>query len=162
MLFACGLISGGWPAVARASELAPALSEGCEQVLARLEPRGPVLVSVLSPQMVYSMNEWPRMRAVAQAQGYGVVAWWSPRVSEQEASEAAARAGWPLAVLRQTSVVPEDCRGWVGEPNHFPYTRVLRQGRTHAWPIWGVLPDHRWIESLQLRVRALETAGAAP
>lgn len=150
------------PSAALASELAPGLSEGCRQALERLEPRGPVLVTVLSPRMVYSMTEWPRMRAAAQTQGYGVVAWWSPRVSEQEASEAAARAGWPLAVLRQTSVVPGDCTGWVGEPHHFPYTRVRLQGRTHAWPIWGVLPNHRWIESLQLRVRALETAGAAP
>lgn len=121
-----------------------------------------MLVSVLSPRMVYSMTDWPRMRSAALAQGFGVVAWWSPRVTAQEAAEAASRAGWPMTVLRQTSAVPEACADWVGEPNHFPYTRVLLRGGAHPWPIWGVLPDHRWIESLHWRVHALEAAEAVP
>lgn len=146
----------------RASERAPEPSAACQLVLARLEPIEPVLVSVLSPQMVYSMTEWPRMRAAAEKQGLRVVAWWSPQVSEQEAAEAAARAGWPRALLRRTATVPEECIEWVGMPNHFPYMRVRLHGRTHAWPIWGVMPDRQWIESLQWRVRALEAAGSAP
>jgi hypothetical protein len=155
-------MGGGGAAAAQASELAPAPSAGCQRVLARVEPSGPVLVSVLSPRMVYSMTEWPRMRAAAETLGFGVVAWWSPQVSEQEATEAAARAGWPMTVLSRTSVVPEECTAWVGVPNHFPYTRVRLQGRTHAWPIWGVLPDQRWLESLQRRVRVLEEGEVAP
>ena len=121
-----------------------------------------MLVVVLSPHMVYSMTEWPRMQAVAEAEGFRVIAWWSPQVSAQEAVQAAERASWPMAVVSRVSAVPLECTDWVGAPNHFPYSRVLWQGRTHAWPIWGVLPDLPWIESLQWRVRALEDAGTSP
>lgn len=111
-----------------------------------------VLLSVLSPRMVYSMTEWPRMRLAAEAEGLVVLAWRSPAVPEAEWRSAVARAGW---VRDASEPVPDACMVWLGRPNHFPYSQVVRQGVVHPWPIWGVLPDAAWVESLRCRRDAL-------
>jgi hypothetical protein len=117
------------------------------------------LVAVLSPRMVYSMTEWRRMRALAIAHGFEVVAWRSPTLAEGEWQSATAKAGWSVAEASMVGSVPLACLAWIGSPNHFPYSQVLNGNRVHAWPVWGVLPDAAWVESLRLRQRALAEAG---
>lgn len=106
--------------------------------------------------MVYSVTEWPRMRAAAEADGFGVVAWWSSDLTEDENAAAARRAGWPVAETSRVHRVPAECAAWLGLPNHYPYTRVLDRGRLHGWPIWGVMPSQAWLDSLRWRLHALE------
>lgn len=120
-------------------------------------PKGrDVLLSVLSPRMVYSMTEWPRMRAAAEAAGFVVMTWRSPLVSDAEWGSAVARAAW---VDDHSVPVPGACVHWLGRPNHFPYSRVVVRDEFHPWPIWGVLPDAAWIESLRCRAEALASTG---
>ena len=119
----------------------------------------PVLVTVLSPRMVYSMTEWPRMQTVAETEGFDVVVWRSRALSEQEWEDAIAKARWRASDIARVSAEPAACGAWVGSPNHFPYSAVMVRGRVHPWPIWGVLPDTAWIESLQVRRSALMSAG---
>ena len=125
---------------------------------------GAYVLSVLSPQMVYAMTEWPRMRAVALKMGFSVRAWRSPWVAEEEWRAAVGRAGWSGEVMDAVEAVPVTCRAWVGRPNHFPFSLVVSGGRVHAWPIWGVLPDEAWGASLDCRRRALagEREGCGP
>lgn len=107
-----------------------------------------VLLSVLSPRMVYSMTEWPRMRLAAEADGFAVVAWRLPAVPDAEWRAAVKRAAWSWDV---SEPVPDACMDWLGRPNHFPYSWVIGPGGIHPWPIWGVLPDAAWVESLRCR-----------
>ena len=118
----------------------------------------PVLVTVLSPKMVYSMTEWPRMRAMAETEGFDVVAWRSHALSEREWEGATTRARWRASDIDGVSAGPVACAAWLGSPNHFPYSLVIERGRAHPWPIWGVLPDAAWVESLRFRRRALASA----
>lgn len=111
-----------------------------------------VLLSVLSPRMVYSMTEWPRMRLAAEAEGFVVVAWRSPAVPDAEWRSAVTQAAWTRDA---SEPVPDACIAWLGRPNHFPYSRVIGSGGIHPWPIWGVLPDVAWVESLRCRRDAL-------
>lgn len=117
----------------------------------------PVVVAVLSPRMVYSMTEWPRMRSEAVAQGFDVVAWRTPAVPEREWQEAANRAGWSDPEIVSVPPMPANCVQWFGQPNHFPFSTVVDRGRAHAWPVWGVLPDGAWAESLHVRLKGLES-----
>jgi hypothetical protein len=114
-------------------------------------PDRAALVTVLSPKMVYSMTEWPRMRAAAVDDGFEVVAWRSAAVSGPEWRDAVAKAGWPRSEDVNVSETPTACEDWLGRPNHFPYSVVIERGRVHSSPIWGVLPDAAWVESLRLR-----------
>ncbi|MDQ7745656.1 hypothetical protein [Hydrogenophaga pseudoflava] len=115
----------------------------------------PTVVVVLSPHMVYSVTEWPRMKSAAEADGFEVVAWWLPDLTDDERTGAAERAGWPVAERSRVHRVPPECAAWVGRPNHYPYTRVLDQGRLHGWPIWGVMSNQAWLDSLRSRLHAL-------
>ena len=119
----------------------------------------PVLLTVLSPRMVSSISEWPRMKSVARTLGLAVVAWRSPWVSEAEWRASVERAGWPADEAGAIDAVPLPCRAWVGHPNHFPYSVIVEGGRTHPWPIWGVLPDPAWVASLGCRRQALQGGG---
>jgi hypothetical protein len=105
--------------------------------------------------MVYSLTEWPRMRRAAVSEGFDVIAWWSPLLSEGEGAAAALNAGWHASEIVSVVPAPEACADLVARPNHFPYGVVVDQGRAHAWPILGVMPDDAWIESLLWRQRAL-------
>jgi hypothetical protein len=125
-----------------------------------LPPGRIALVVVLSPRMVYSMTEWPRMRAAAVSEGFGVVAWRSPALPEREWQDAVAKVRWSASDIARVSATPTACSSWLGQPNHFPYSVVIERGRVHPSPIWGVLPNPAWIESLQLRRRHLALTGA--
>src|SRR3990167_8339831 len=48
------------------------------------DPNQLVVVMLLSPRMVYTLLEWPRMRQTAEALGYRVLGWKDPRVPETE------------------------------------------------------------------------------
>jgi hypothetical protein len=109
--------------------------------------------------MVYSVTEWPRMRASARAAGFDVVAWWSSGLSEREWQDAVVSAGWLPAEAHGVVPVPQACEAWVGQPNHFPYSVVIGRGHAHPWPVWGVLPDTAWVDSLRLRRAALVSTG---
>lgn len=139
--------------VARAEALP--LPDECLQAM-ELPAERRVLLSVLSPRMVYSMTEWPRMQATAEAEGFEVIAWRSPLVPEAEWRSAVRQAGWARDASRP---VPAACMAWLGRPNHFPYSRVIGTEGMHPWPIWGVLPEAAWVESLRCRRDALAAAG---
>lgn len=112
--------------------------------------------ALLSPRMVYSLLEWPRMQREAELWGFRVQSWRDPRVPEEE---------WRLA---QTSKVfttwdvplpeplPLDCLPFWAPVDHLPLVRVLRGTRLHPWPIWGVMTSDAWRESLEIRRRSLE------
>lgn len=115
----------------------------------------PILVTVLSPRMVYSVTEWPRMRTAAEAEGFDAVAWWASDLADDEGAAAAELAGWSVHEMARVAQVPAECGESVGRPNHYPYSRVLDRGRLHAWPIWGVMPNQAWVDSLRWRLHAL-------
>lgn len=96
------------------------------------------------------------MRTGAEAEGLAVVSWRSPLVPKAEWRSAVVQAGW---ARDWSEPVPTVCRNWLGRPNHFPYSLVIADGRVHPWPIWGVLPDAAWVESLRCRRSALEATG---
>lgn len=135
------------------------LSPECLDVVVRSEFRRPIVVAVLSPRMVYSMTEWPRMRAAAEGAGFDVVAWWASDLAEDEGAMAAEKAGWSTHEIAHLVRVPHACSVLLGHPNHYPYSQVLDRGRLHAWPIWGVMPNQAWVESLRWRWRSLQQAG---
>lgn len=114
-----------------------------------------MVVAVLSPRMVYSMTEWPRMRATALSEGFGVVAWWSPDLTGNEGAAAAEKAGWTTSDMANVTQVPSECVASVGRPNHYPFSVVLDRWKVHDWPIWGVMPDQAWVDSLHWRLFAL-------
>ena len=95
------------------------------------------------------------MRASAMAAGFDVMAWRSSGLSDDEWHDAVEKAGWLPAEASTVVAIPLACAAWVGRPNHFPYSVVIGRGQAHPWPIWGVLPDADWVESLRLRRSAL-------
>lgn len=135
------------------------LSPACLDVVAPSGFQRPVVVAVLSPRMVYSMTEWPRMRAAAEAEGFDAVAWWAPDLADDEGAVAAEQAGWSAHEIAHLVRVPDACTGSLGHANHYPYSRVLYRGRLHAWPILGVMPNQAWVDSLHWRLRSLQQSG---
>jgi hypothetical protein len=104
--------------------------------------------------MVYALREWPRLRDQAQAAGFDVHGLRDPRVPEAEWQSAVMAAGLPeLATWPVSSVT-----GWPGTPvrNHWPMAWVRWQGRTHPWPILGVMPDGAWLQLLRERQEDLQ------
>jgi len=132
------------------------LSPECLDVVAPFGFQRPIVVAVLSPRMVYSMTEWPRMRAAAEAEGFDAVAWWAPGLTDGEGAVAAERAGWSADEIARPVRMPDACAGLLGHANHYPYSRVLDRGRLHAWPVWGVMPNQAWVDSLRWRLRSLQ------
>lgn len=112
------------------------------------------LLVVLSPRMVYALREWPRLHDQAQAAGFDVHGVRDPRVPEAEWHSAVMAAGlselaaWPAARLA----------GWPGTQvrNHWPAAWVRWRGRTHPWPILGVMPDAAWLQLLRQRLEDLQ------
>jgi hypothetical protein len=123
-------------------------------------PAAPVVVMLISPRMVYSMLEWPRMRSAALAAGFEVVTWKAPGVSGQEWASAIQAARWTPSQSALVRDVPAACAAWMQRPNHFPFSEVALDGLVHAWPIWGVLSDEAWTTSLALRLKALKDANS--
>ena len=118
----------------------------------------PQVVMLISPRMVYSMLEWPRMREVALAAGLDVVTWKAPGVPAQEWAQAVGAIRWPPSRSVLVSDASSACTAWLQRPNHFPFSMVALDGQVHGWPIWGVLSDEAWAESLALRLKALKDA----
>jgi hypothetical protein len=117
-------------------------------------PRTPVVLMALSPHMVYSFLEWRRMRAVAVAEGFCVVAARDPRVPVKEWRQAVNQAGLPE--LRDAPSLAD-----LGVPqafffNHAPISQVWLCGQGHPWPIFGVMTDTGWRRSLRARLADLE------
>ena len=115
---------------------------------------GLALVAVLSPRMPQALMEWPRMAAVARAEGFEVRAFRDPRVPLEEWQSASYAAELPS---QYTDVPP--LRLEIAQAcqllNHSPAMVVARCGRTHPWPIYGVMPDPGWKNVLRSRRVAL-------
>lgn len=112
------------------------------------------LFVVLSPRMVYALREWPRLRDQAQAAGMDVHGMRDPLVPEAEWHAAVMAAGLPeLAAWPAANMT-----GWPGTQarNHWPMAWVRWQGRTHPWPILGVMPDTAWVQLLRERQEDLQ------
>jgi hypothetical protein len=129
------------------------MDEACQTVLPL--SAAPILIMVISPRMVYSMLEWPRMRMLAQGAGFQVVTWRVQGLLPTEWDRAVHAALWPADLRDLAAEIPSVCSVALGRMNHFPYSRVTAHGLLHAWPIWGVLPDEAWLASLEFRREAL-------
>lgn len=96
------------------------------------------------------------MQRAAMDMGFRVKAWQDPLVSVAEWQSALASVSNPEWEAIELSQPPLGCLdGWL-PINHFPYVRVLLEGRVHAWPIWGVMPDQAWRVVLGNRVGSLK------
>lgn len=109
---------------------------------------------LLSPRMPYALQEWPRMADAARQAGFAVVAYRDPRVPRNEWQAATQSQG--LADLLDVPVLEEQIAAACGMLNHAPAAIVTRCGRTHAWPILGVMPVAAWRQVLQSRHNDLE------
>lgn len=148
-------LGGGVPlAIAQTSVLPVACRDA-----AGLDGKGDAVIAVLSPRMVYSLTEWPRLRRLAMNDGLRVIAWRSSEIGETEWRAALDRAGWTAEEADAVAQVPVACAAWVARPNHFPYTWVVAPGGAVSWPIAGVLPDAAWLASLRLRRGMLAQVG---
>lgn len=112
--------------------------------------------------MVYSVIEWPRMRSAAEAEGFEALVWWASDLTGDEVAAAAEMAGWSDHEMARVAPVPAECAGVVGRANHYPYSRVLDRGTLHAWPIWGVMPNPAWLDSLRWRLHSLRQSMEGP
>ena len=107
------------------------------------------LLVVLSPRMPYALQEWPRMRDAAAADGFQVTAGRDPRVPLAEWEAALVASG--RADLATAPAVDAEAAARCGLFNHFPSALVGRCGRVHPWPILGVMPGAAWHEILRQR-----------
>ena len=109
---------------------------------------------LLSPRMPYAMQEWRRMVTSARTNGFQVVSWRDPRVPDAEWKAAVEAAD--ATALRDAPVLALETAASCGMLNHSPATVVTRCGRSHPWPILGVMPDAAWLEVLATRRTDLE------
>lgn len=123
------------------------------------EPAAPVLLVLLSPRMVYALQEWPRMDATAQLAGFRVVACRDPRVPLDEWQAAARQVDWPEG--QGLPALGEDEARRHGLLNHAPSALVMARGCVHPWPVLGVMPDAAWRAVLMARRADLEQAAPA-
>lgn len=138
-----------------------AVHADCQAAWATTSGR-PVVVMLISPRMVYSLLEWPRMRSRALAAGFEVVTWKAPGVASSEWSQAVQTVGWTLSQRALISDVPTACAAGLHRLNHFPVSSVVLGDQVHDWPIWGVLTDDAWAASLALRLDILKKAVVLP
>lgn len=112
---------------------------------------------ILSPRMVYSFSEWPRMRRAAEQAGFVVQSVRDPRIGDREWRSAALAADrrealdLPLPEATLLANFPELL-------NHSPTSLVRLAGRTHPWPIIGVMPNAAWTALLKQRFAQLRAA----
>jgi len=114
------------------------------------------LLVVLSPRMPYALQEWPRMRDAATAEGFQVIASRDPRVPLPEWDAAVVASG--RADLTTAPAVDADAAARCGLFNHFPSALVGRCGQVHSWPVLGVMPDAAWLEVLRRRRESMPCA----
>lgn len=165
--FAVGMTHGlaaPIPPSVQISPVAP-LPEACRSALPSSSQA--TVVMLISPRMVYSLLEWPRMHAQAQAAGFQVVTWSSPDLLPGEWTQAVRAVSWPRSLRDAIGEVPPACAPLLYRVNHFPYSVVVAQNRMHNWPIWGVVSNEAWAASLAHRLSALSASsavsqGAAP
>lgn len=149
--FCAGLLAGLLPGgVAHAQDHQGA---DCPAAVAQWVPpqrdRAPALLAVLSPRMVYALKEWPRMAAVARAQGFRLHVLRDARVPLQEWHEAVRAADLPD--LRDIEALDEAAAAACQLANHWPAVLVMGCGQVHPWPVLGVMPDEAWRHVLQHR-----------
>lgn len=111
------------------------------------------LIIVLSPRMPLALQEWPRMKNLAERAGFKVVTVRDPRVPAAEWKQAVQAAGQDE--LRHAPAIDESDAAALGLLNHSPATLVVRCGRVHPWPILGVMPDNHWSSVLKARTQQL-------
>ncbi len=112
---------------------------------------------VLSPRMPFALKEWPRMKAVAESAGYQVVGLRDPRVPDAEWAAAVEAVGAPE--LMHLPKIDEAYAVRLGVLNHAPASLLTCMGKTHPWPILGVMPDLAWLAVLRARASQLECTG---
>ena len=117
------------------------------------EGEQPTVVAVLSPRMPYALQEWPRMRAVAEKLGLRVVPLHDPRVPTEEWRNAVMVKG--MGRLSNIPAADEPLAAQCGLLNHTPAALVGRCGVAHAWPILGVMPDAAWASVIRSRLETL-------
>ncbi|WP_354446547.1 hypothetical protein [Ottowia thiooxydans] len=109
---------------------------------------------VLSPRMPYALQEWRRMKKAAQDAGYQVTGLRDPRVPLAEWKEAV-QASKDTELLNMPAINEIQATAF-GALNHIPSSLVIHCGKTHPWPILGVMPDAAWLEVLHSRTAQLE------
>lgn len=112
-----------------------------------------MVVMVLSPRMVQSFAEWPRLRDAAAKAGFTVVSLRDPAVSDAEWTAAAKAAH--LADALKLPQFSASAMLEAGPLNHFPTSYVYLADRVHPWPILGVMPDAVWVALLLDRLAQL-------
>lgn len=118
---------------------------------------GASVMTVLSPRMPYALREWPRMKAAAESAGFLVIGLRDPRVPDGEWAAAVQVAGQPELI--QLPKIDEANAATLGALNHAPASLVTCCGKTHPWPILGVMPTATWLTVLDARVAQLECSG---
>lgn len=118
-------------------------------------PTQATVAMLLSPRMVYSLHEWPRMRAVAEESHFQVLALKDPRVPASEWDDALVASGLDGTDRQRLHDLPAECHSLWSRVDHLPYSLVFLDSSMHAWPILGVMPDTAWRDSLEFRRRAL-------
>ena len=118
----------------------------------------PWVVAVLSPRMVYSLLEWPRMQREAVKMGFQVKAWKDPSVPEAEWQAAFASPALDVWTLPRPVAAPAGCLSDWLPIDHVPYVRVVQGEWAHAWPVWGVMPSDGWRDVLSKRLATLRCA----
>lgn len=118
---------------------------------------GTSVMTVLSPRMPYALKEWPRMKAAAESAGFLVIGLRDPRVPDDEWAAAVQAAGQPELI--QLPKIDETYAATLGALNHAPASLVTCCGKTHPWPILGVMPTATWLTVLRARVAQLGCSG---
>lgn len=157
LCFLCGIVLAQDARPTRSdTPTAVRLNPGCLTAIS--SPTSATLLMVISPRMVYSMLEWPRMLRVALSAGFQVVTWRAQGLSIDEWTHAADKAGWPSDLHATIGEVPLACTALLEGVNHFPFSLVIGRDTYHAWPVWGVLSDEAWLSSLVFRRQGLSVA----
>ena len=111
---------------------------------------------VLSPRMPYALQEWRRMKKAAEDAGYRVTGLRDPRVPLSEWMDAV-QASEDMELTQMPAIDEDQATTW-GLLNHIPASVVTRCGKTHPWPVLGVMPDAAWLEVLHSRTSQLGAA----
>jgi len=122
----------------------------------------PLVIMLLSPRMVYTLLEWSRMRQVAEALGYRVLSWKDPRVPDAEWQAALVSSASTMTDPDALHAMPIGCQSLWRGVNHSPMSFVLLGAHLHPWPVWGVMPDEAWRETLEFRLLALRRVLVQP
>lgn len=97
------------------------------------------------------------MKAAAQSAGFLVIGLRDPRVPDGEWAQAVLTSGQPE--LMHLPKIDEAYAARLGALNHAPASLVTYCGKTHPWPILGVMPSAAWLTVLRARAEQLESPG---